>query len=161
MNEMTVPLLHKTPKLSALASIALLMIAIGGCGDREYMWDPLRIDADAPTEFSTTKSGLKYKVLRRGSGNFPLDGDKVWTHFKLSLTDGTVIDNSYRMGFAGEFEVGDKNHPVGFYEGMKLIAEGGMIELVISPELGYGDTSMGAIPGGSTIIYQIELINIR
>lgn len=158
---MSVPLLFKIPKSVALTSLATFMVAIAGCGEREYAWDPLRIDSDAPTEYSTTKSGLKYKVLRKGSGDFPLDGDKVWTHFKLSLTDGTVIDNSYRMGFASEFEVGDKNHPVGFNEGMKLIAEGGMIELVMSPELGYGDATTGAIPGGSTIIYQIELINIR
>lgn len=158
---MSVALLSKTPKTAALTCLAMFMVAIAGCGEREYAWDPLRIDSDAPTEYSTTKSGLKYKVLRKGSGDFPLDGDKVWTHFKLSLTDGTVIDNSYRMGFASEFEVGDKNHPVGFNEGMKLIAEGGMIELVMSPELGYGDAKTGAIPGGSTIIYQIELINIR
>ena len=159
MSQMSVIL--KTPKSIVLTNLMMLLIAIAGCGDREYAWDPLRIDSDAPTEHSTTKSGLKYKVLRKGSGDFPLDGDKVWTHFKLSLTDGTVIDNSYRMGFASEFEVGDKSHPVGFNEGMKLIAEGGMIELVMPPELGYGDTSTGAIPGGSTIIYQIELIKIR
>ena len=159
MSQMSV--LLKTPKSIVLTNLMMLLIAIAGCGDREYAWDPLRIDSDAPTEHSTTKSGLKYKVLRKGSGDFPLDGDKVWTHFKLSLTDGTVIDNSYRMGFASEFKVGDKNHPVGFNEGMKLIAEGGMIELVMPPEIGYGDTSIGAIPGGSTIIYQIELIKIR
>lgn len=139
----------------------LLTLFSLGCGDRDYAWDPLKIDDDAPSEYSSTKSGLKYKVLRRGSGDFPLNGDKIWTHFKLSLTDGTVIDNSYRVGFASQFEVGDKNHPAGFNEGVQLVAEGGMIELLIPSELGYGDTTTGAIPGGSTIIYQIELIKIR
>lgn len=113
-------------------------------------------DPDAPTEFTATKSGLKYRVLRKGDGAKPTADDSVTVHYKGWLDDETVFDSSYERGKTVSFPLGGVIK--GWTEGMQLVGEGGMIELEIPSELGYGERGApGSIPPNANLHFIVEL----
>jgi FKBP-type peptidyl-prolyl cis-trans isomerase FkpA len=119
------------------------------------------IDADAPKEFTTTDSGLKYRVLRKGTGKQPAARNTVEVNYHGWLDDGKVFDSSYKRGESISFPL---NGVIpGWTEGMQLVGEGGMIELVIPSDLGYGDrgTPGGPIPPKATLHFLVELIKVK
>lgn len=117
-------------------------------------------DADAPQEFTETESGLKYRILRKSDGKKPTASDTVTVHYKGTFEDGSVFDSSYERGEPAQFPL---NGVIpGWTEGLQLIGEGGMIELEIPPELGYGPNGMpGAIPPNATLHFVVELIKVH
>ena len=117
-------------------------------------------DADAPTEFTTTESGLKYRVLRKGSGGAPTKSNHVVVNYKGWLDDGTVFDQSYGRG---PFDFSMRGGVIdGWLEGVKYVGEGGMIELEIPSALGYGDGGYPpVIPPAATLHFQIELLDVQ
>ena len=117
-------------------------------------------DADAPAQFSTTPSGLKYKVLRKGTGEKPKAGNTVTVHYRGWLDDGKEFDSSYKRGQPLSFPL---NRVIpGWTEGMQLVGKGGMIELEIPSELGYGaQGSGGAIPPNARLHFLVELIDVK
>ena len=121
---------------------------------------PGPVDEDAPEEFTTTDSGLKYRILRKGTGEKPERSDKVTVHYKGWLDDETVFDSSYQRGETISFPL---NRVIpGWTEGMQLVSEGGMIELEIPSELGYGAAgSPGSIPPNATLHFIVELFEIK
>lgn len=106
-----------------------------------------------------TESGLAYKILSEGNGEFPKETDEVKVHYHGTLTDGTVFDSSKERGEPVTFPL---NRVIkGWTEGVQKIKEGGKIKLVIPPDLAYGD--QGAPPkiaGGSTLVFEVELLSI-
>lgn len=106
----------------------------------------------------TTKSGLQYKIVKKGNGKKPAATDKVRVHYTGTLIDGTKFDSSIDRGTPIEFAL---NQVIpGWTEGLQLMDEGSKYILYIPYNLGYGTNPMGAIPGGSTLIFEVELINI-
>ncbi|CAM9865158.1 unnamed protein product [Chrysoparadoxa australica] len=107
----------------------------------------------------TTESGLAYKILSEGKGDFPKETDEVKVHYHGTLIDGTVFDSSKERGEPVTFPL---NRVIkGWTEGVQKVKEGGKIKLVIPPELAYGD--QGAPPkiaGGSTLVFEVELLSI-
>ena len=118
------------------------------------------IDADAPKEFTTTPSGLKYRVLRKGAGGKPKATNTVEVHYHGWLDGGKVFDSSYQRGESIEFPL---NGVIpGWTEGMQLVAEEGMIELEIPSNLGYGARGAGGvIPPNATLHFLVELIDVK
>lgn len=117
-------------------------------------------DLDAPTEFETTASGLKYRILRKADGPQPSAISRVTVHYKGTLDDGTVFDSSYDRGKPATF--GLQQVVPGWTEGLQLVNEGGMIDLEIPSELGYGRFgSPPTIPPNATLHFQVELIGIK
>jgi FKBP-type peptidyl-prolyl cis-trans isomerase len=116
-------------------------------------------DKDAPEEFTTTKSGLKYRILRKAGGTKPTADDIVKVHYKGTLDNGKVFDSSYDRGEPIVFPLSGVIK--GWTEGMQYVAEGGMIELEIPSKLGYGDRGSPNIPGGSTLHFIVELIEVQ
>ena len=118
------------------------------------------IDADAPKTFAVTDSGLRYRVLRKGTGKVPTSDSKVEVHYHGWLNNGQVFDSSYNRGESISFPL---NGVIpGWTEGMQLVNEGGMIELEIPSKLGYGDSgSPPKIPGGATLHFLVELLNSK
>jgi FKBP-type peptidyl-prolyl cis-trans isomerase len=111
-------------------------------------------------DFKTTESGLKYKIIKPGSGEKPDESDTVLAHYKGWLDNGKVFDSSYDRGEPTEFPLGGVI--AGWTEGLQLIGEGGEIELIIPSELGYG--AAGAppdIPPGATLHFRVELKDVR
>jgi FKBP-type peptidyl-prolyl cis-trans isomerase FkpA len=120
-----------------------------------------QIAADAPKTFAKTASGLQYRVLRKGTGASPKAANTVKVNYHGWLDDGTTFDSSYDRGEAIEFPL---NRVIpGWTEGMQLVGEGGMIELVIPSDLGYGPrgTPGGPIPPNATLHFLVELIKVR
>jgi FKBP-type peptidyl-prolyl cis-trans isomerase FkpA len=117
-------------------------------------------DADAPKKFETTASGLKYRVLRKGTGAQPKASNKVEVHYHGWLDNGKVFDSSYDRKESITFGL---NQVIkGWTEGMQLVGKGGMIELEIPANLGYGDRGAGAdIPGGATLHFLVELLDVK
>ena len=106
-----------------------------------------------------TESGLAYKILAEGKGATPKATDTVKVHYHGTLTDGTVFDSSKQRGQPVTFPL---NRVIkGWTEGVQKVKEGGKIKLVIPSELAYGDNGAPPkIPGGATLVFEVELIEI-
>ncbi|CAL4325829.1 FKBP-type peptidyl-prolyl cis-trans isomerase FkpA [Buchnera aphidicola (Protaphis terricola)] len=106
-----------------------------------------------------TKSGLMYIIKNLGSGENIKEDSKITVHYKGTLINGVEFDNSYNRGKPITFIL--KDVILGWQEGLKYIKKGGKIILVIPPHLGYGKNRFNGIPGNSTLIFDIELINVK
>ncbi|MBL8810456.1 MAG: FKBP-type peptidyl-prolyl cis-trans isomerase [Planctomycetaceae bacterium] len=118
------------------------------------------MDSDAAKEFQETASGLRYRVLRASNGRKPLAANTVKVNYRGWLDNGRQFDSSYDRGEPIEFPL---NQVVaGWTEGMQLVGEGGMIELWIPSELGYGAKgSPGAVPPNADLHFVVELLQIK
>lgn len=117
-------------------------------------------DKDAPKEFTKTASGLKYKVLRKSSGVKPVATDKVTVHYKGWLDGGKEFDSSYKRDATTSFRLNGVIK--GWTEGLQLVGVGGMIELEIPADLGYGGRGFGdVIPPDSTLHFLVELVEVK
>jgi FKBP-type peptidyl-prolyl cis-trans isomerase FkpA len=118
-------------------------------------------DKDAPKEFSETKSGLKYRILRKSNGKKPAAKDTVTVHYKGWLDNGKEFDSSYKRNEPTSFPL---NRVIpGWTEGLQLVGEGGKIELLIPSRLGYGSDAApgGVIPPNSTLHFIVELNKVK
>lgn len=104
-------------------------------------------------------SGLRYEVVKAGNGTFPKATDTVTVHYTGRLIDGTVFDSSVQRGQPAEFQL-DQVIP-GWTEGIQKIDKGGSIKLYIPPQLAYGDEGRPGIPPSSTLIFDVELLDIK
>jgi len=104
-----------------------------------------------------TATGLQYKVIKPGEGESPADTDMVEVHYTGTLIDGTVFDSSRERGESIEFPV---NGVIpGWTEALKLMKKGSQYMLYIPAKLAYGNQKTGPIPEGSTLIFDVELID--
>lgn len=118
------------------------------------------MDAGPTPEFSTTDTGLKYRVLRKSDGTKPTAANTVSVNYRGWLNGGKVFDSSYERGEPTTFPL--RNVIAGWTEGMQLVGEGGMIELWVPSRLGYGERgSPGSIPAHSDIHFIVELVDVR
>ena len=107
---------------------------------------------------TTTDSGLMYQVLTPAEGEKPNDSDTVEVHYKGTLIDGTQFDSSYDRNETATFPL---NRVIpGWTEGVQLMPVGSKFKFVIPPELAYGGQDTPTIPAHSTLVFEVELINI-
>lgn len=106
----------------------------------------------------TRRSGLQIMVLEHGDGPMPTLNDTVITHYKVSSIEGVEFDNSDDYGGAQEFRV-DKVI-AGWREALQGMKVGARWKLFVPPELAYGDRGMAQIPGGETLVYDLQLLGI-
>lgn len=107
---------------------------------------------------TTTPSGLQYKVITAGTGEKPTATDRVKVHYRGTLLDGTEFDSSYKRNEPTTFGV---NQVIkGWTEALQLMPVGSKWELYIPQELAYGSRSTGNIPAYSTLIFEVELLEI-
>lgn len=118
------------------------------------------MDDDAPQEFTTTRSGLKYRVLRKSDGRMPVAHNTVTVNYRGWLDNGREFDSSYKRGEPISFPLG--NVIAGWTEGMQLIGTGGMIELWIPSDLGYGAKgSPPSVPPNADLHFVVELLAVK
>ena len=104
-------------------------------------------------------SGLLYKVVRKGDGALPTDTSTVEVHYEGKLIDGSIFDSSYQRGETTSFPL---NQVIkGWQEGLKLMPVGSEYELVIPYTLAYGEVGTRGIPPFSTLIFKVELKDIK
>ena len=109
----------------------------------------------------TLPDGLQYKVLSAGpvTGFHPGKQDEVKVHYEGKLIDGKVFDSSYESGSPAVFVVG--NLIPAWVEALQMMRPGDVWELYVPAALGYGDEGAGGqIPGGATLIFKMELLDI-
>jgi FKBP-type peptidyl-prolyl cis-trans isomerase len=83
----------------------------------------------------------------------------VKVHYTGTLVDGTVFDSSVQRGEPVEFALGEVIP--GWTEGLQKTNKGGKIKLYVPSQLGYGDDGKGSIPPGATLIFEVELLDIK
>jgi FKBP-type peptidyl-prolyl cis-trans isomerase len=105
-----------------------------------------------------TRDGLRYEILSPGSADRAKPADTVKVNYTGTLIDGTVFDSSERAGKPVEFAL--KQMIPGWIEGLQLIGKGGKMKLYIPPQLAYGDRGNMGIPPSSTLIFEVELVDI-
>ncbi|MFC0771579.1 FKBP-type peptidyl-prolyl cis-trans isomerase [Terrimonas alba] len=107
----------------------------------------------------TTASGLQYEVITEGTGVKPLATDSVTVNYKGTLINGTEFDNSYTRGEPITFPL---NRVIaGWTEGLQLMSVGSKYKLYIPYTLAYGSNDQGPIPGGSTLIFEVDLLDVK
>lgn len=109
---------------------------------------------------TTTSSGLQYEVVSMGNGPKPTASDKVTVHYTGTLIDGTKFDSSVDRGQPATFPVGGVIR--GWVEALQLMPVGSKWKLYIPSDLAYGPSGGpgGSIPGNSTLIFDVELLEI-
>ncbi|MAZ56424.1 peptidylprolyl isomerase [bacterium] len=90
-----------------------------------------------------------------------MKGDYVTVHYIGSLPNGQQFDNSYKKGEPFSFKVGDGKVIAGWEEGILGMKVGGQRILVIPASMAYGSKAMGPIPGGSNLVFTVELLSIE
>ena len=108
----------------------------------------------------TTASGLQYQVLREGNGIKPTAVDTFVAHYRGTLLDGTEFDASYNRKEPLTYPV--SNVIPGWTEGLQLMSVGSKYKFWIPYNIGYGVMGSGkAIPGGSMLIFEVELLDVK
>ncbi len=117
-------------------------------------------DTPSDSTWMQTASGLKYAVVKEGSGESPSATDAVTVHYTGTLLDGTVFDSSVVRGEPATFPL---NQVIpGWTEGLQLMKTGGKTVFYIPSALAYGEQGApGAIPPNSDLIFEVELISIN
>lgn len=107
-----------------------------------------------------TDSGLQYRIIEEGDGASPTTDDFVTVHYAGRFIDGREFDSSIARGEPATFPAG-RLIP-GFTEALTLMQVGDKWEVTIPSEIGYGEAGAGGgvIPGNSTLIFELELINV-
>lgn len=105
-----------------------------------------------------TASGLQYIVMKEGTGATPTKSDVVRCHYVGTLTDGTEFDSSVKRGSPAEFPV--SGVIPGWTEALQMMKVGTKYKLFIPPELAYGAAGRPGIPPNSTLIFEVELLDI-
>lgn len=107
----------------------------------------------------TTASGIQYEVLKEGAGARPKAFDTVVVNYVGTLLNGTEFDNSIKRGQPVEFKL---NQVIkGWTEGLQLMSVGSRYKFYIPYNLAYGLNGNGPIPGGATLVFEVELLNVK
>ncbi|WP_286261651.1 FKBP-type peptidyl-prolyl cis-trans isomerase [Thalassotalea atypica] len=110
-------------------------------------------------EVVVTESGLQYEILEAGEGEKPTPASTVRTHYHGTFINGDVFDSSYDRGQPAEFPVGGVI--AGWTEALQLMPVGAKYRLYVPYNLAYGERgSQGAIPPYSTLVFDVELLDI-
>lgn len=105
--------------------------------------------------------GMKIEDLKVGSGEEAVNGKLVVVNYVGKLMDGTVFDSTENYGKPFAFTLGKGEVIKGWDEGVLGMKIGGKRKLTIPPEMAYGDREMGNIPANSTLVFEIELLEIK
>jgi peptidylprolyl isomerase len=109
-----------------------------------------------------TASGLEYIEIEAGTGAQAEAGKTVSVHYTGTLQDGTEFDSSVSRGVPIEFPLGAGRVIKGWDEGIALMKVGGKAQLIIPPEIGYGDQGAGGvIPPNATLVFDVELVDVK
>ena len=144
-----------------MVALLVALAMFGACGDDAGDGDA---DGGAGGECATgteveVTEGLTYSEIECGDGDEAATGDEVTVHYTGTLEDGTEFDSSVD-GDPFTFTIGSGMVIQGWELGVPGMKVGGKRELTIESDLAYGPDDYGPIPGGSTLIFEIELLEV-
>jgi peptidylprolyl isomerase len=122
--------------------------------------EPPKIPAYKESDVQKTSTGLGYVILTEGTGPAPQKGQNVTVHYTGWLTSGKLFDSSVERGVPFNFVLGAGRVIKGWDEGVAMMKEGEKRLLIIPPELAYGSRERPGIPANSTLIFEVELIDV-
>ncbi|RPG37190.1 MAG: peptidylprolyl isomerase [Muricauda sp. TMED12] len=136
-------------------------------GAREKRIAEQKAQAEAEMEklaagFDKTDSGLRYKIIQKGSGAKAEKGKTVSVHYEGALANGQVFDSSYKRNQPIDFALGVGQVIPGWDEGISLLQVGDKARFVIPSHLAYGSAGAGGvIPPNATLVFDVELMNVK
>ncbi|MEK6154777.1 peptidylprolyl isomerase [Flavobacteriaceae bacterium 3-367] len=115
------------------------------------------------TGFDETTSGLRYKIIQKGSGSKAEKGQTVSVHYEGALSNGEVFDSSYKRNQPIDFQLGVGQVIPGWDEGIGLLQVGDKARFVIPSNLAYGSAGAGGgvIPPNATLVFDVELMDVK
>ncbi|MDP8323045.1 MAG: FKBP-type peptidyl-prolyl cis-trans isomerase [Candidatus Stygibacter australis] len=116
---------------------------------------------DMYKDFIKTDSGLMYQITTQGEGKLAKAGDTVVMHYTGKFENGDVFDSSIDRGKPFVFPLGAGRVIKGWDEGVAYLHVGDKATFIIPPEIGYGSMKNGDIPANSTLIFDVELLDIK
>ena len=109
-----------------------------------------------------TTSGLEYIEIQAGTGTQAVAGKTVSVHYTGKFQNGKVFDSSVSRGEPITFQLGAGRVIKGWDEGIALMKVGGKAQLIIPPNLGYGERGAGGvIPPNATLVFDVELVDVK
>lgn len=126
----------------------------------EFFTDASKKGTGKDSTYLQTPTGLRYTVIKEGTGATPGATDEVTVHYTGILTNGTVFDSSISRGEPATFPL---NAVIkGWTEGLQTMKEGGITEFYIPADLAYGDQVPpgGPIPPNAPLLFRVELIKV-
>lgn len=157
----------KNINLCTLFLLTLLLTACLGstgtnesCEDHDRQANAAYLEEHAQQEgVVVTDNGLQYRILDEADGPKPTNSDSVRVEFVGRFIDGTIFDTTSNLPNGLDFRV--KNFTLqGIREGLQLMEEGSTYEFVIPSNLGFGETASGNICPGTTLIFELTLVDI-
>ena len=148
-------------------NIIFVVIAVILIGGLIYFFSQTSNETEtkSPTSQVTPQakvSELKVEDIKVGEGREVKSGDTVVIDYKGTLLDGTKFDSSYDRGKPFETAIGVGRVIQGWDQGVPGMKVGGKRKLTIPPDLGYGEQGVpGTIPPNSTLVFEVELVDIR
>jgi len=136
-----------------LSVLLLLAVIVCGCSHS----GPTKVSGPG----TTTASGLQYWDLVTGNGAVAVPGKQVSVHYTGWLTDGTKFDSSRDRNQPIRFVLGMGQVIKGWDEGVAGMKVGGKRQLRIPPNLAYGSRPVGPIPPNSTLVFDVELLDVK
>jgi FKBP-type peptidyl-prolyl cis-trans isomerase len=109
-----------------------------------------------------TQSGLDFIEIEEGKGAKAQAGKTVAVHYTGKFQDGRVFDSSVSRGEPIEFMLGKGMVIKGWDEGISMMRVGGKAQLIIPPDLAYGESGAGGvIPPNATLVFDVELVKVK
>ena len=153
-----------TYRLIVLGVVVLAMGAwiLTACAKKETQEQVAAPVPAAAGSVITTASGLKYEVLKPGTGAVAQPGQMVAVHYTGWLTNGTKFDSSVDRRQPFDFKLGKGQVIRGWDEGVAGMKVGEKRKLTIPAELGYGARgAVGVIPPNATLVFDVELLGVQ
>lgn len=115
--------------------------------------------AERTKDLKRTATGIKYRIVKEGTGATPTASDKVQVNYEGRLLNGQIFDSSYQRGAPITFGL---NQVIpGWTEALQLMKEGGVYEFYIPWGLAYGPQGNQGIPPYSSLLFKVELIKVN
>ena len=159
--------MKKITKVVALFAVIAMAICGIGCNKKKQSptssvkgsVKPFVVPANVG-EYQTMANGLKYRIIKEGTGASPSATDKVTVHYRGTFPEGKEFDSSYKRGTPASFPVNGVIK--GWTIALQKMKVGGQWQIIVPPELGYGAGGFaGAIPPNATLHFDIELLKVN
>lgn len=130
-----------------------------------YSFTPTKSDTQNEVAVITNKTtyieGMTIEDLKVGTGKTAEAGTTVSVHYVGTLTNGTKFDSSRDRGNPFTFALGAGQVIEGWDKGVAGMKVGGLRKLTIPPDLAYGNRAIGSIPANSTLVFEVELLDVK
>jgi FKBP-type peptidyl-prolyl cis-trans isomerase len=152
---------HPSRMLTMALPMAALLSLVTPAALAETIADVTPAVAVATPVNVTTPSGLSYMITKQAKGRHAQAGDMFYSNYTLLLTNGKKIDSSFDHGQPFGFAVGAGHVIKGMDEVALKLGLGDEAVVVIPSSLGYGDKGVGPIPPGATLVFLMQVVEIR